>query len=129
MDKLADSMQFALQLPVWVIMHPTKKNKGYVTMAGQAGQSVMPLFTEEGLAQRYRDGAPQLSQFVVGKAGDSTEIGKVVTSMAGQGFTHAAIDPTTKRGILFDLNQLRSVANQRTENPRAEAPQVAATND
>ena len=70
MDKLVDTPQFALQLPVWVIMHPTKKSKGYISMAGQTGQSVMPLFTEEGLAQRYRDGAPQLSQFVVGRAGD-----------------------------------------------------------
>ena len=111
MDKLADTPQFALQLPVWVIMHPTKKSKGYITMAGQTGQSVMPLFTEEGLAQRYRDGAPQLSLFVVGRAGDSGEITQVVNSMAGQGFTHAAIDPTTKRGILFALDELRSVAN------------------
>jgi hypothetical protein len=109
MDKLVDTPQFALQLPVWVIMHPTKKSKGYISMAGQTGQSVMPLFTEEGLAQRYRDGAPQLSQFVVGRAGDSGEIAQVVNSMAGQGFTHAAIDPTTKRGILFALDQLRSV--------------------
>ncbi|GEM_PF-2588548 len=129
MDKLADTPQFALQLPVWVIMHPTKKNKGYITMAGQAGQCVMPLFTEEGLAQRYRNGAPQLSQFLVGRAGDSGEITKVLNSMEGQGFTHAAIDPTTKRGILFALDQLRSVAKQLAENPLATDPQLAAKDD
>ena len=121
MDKLAETPQFALQLPVWVIMHPTRKNKGYITMAGQAGQSVMPLFTEERLAQRYRDGAPQLTQFLVGRAGDSSEITKVVNSMEGQGFTHAAIDPTTKRGILFALDQLRCVASPVTEEPQASA--------
>ena len=87
MEKLADTPQFELQLPVWVIMHPTKKSKGYITMAGQPGQSVMPLFTEEGLAQRYRDGAPQLITFLVGRAGDSAEITKVLNSMEGQGFT------------------------------------------
>lgn len=129
MDKLADMPQFALQLPVFVIMHPTKKNKGYVTMAGQAGQSVMPLFTEEALAQRYRDGAPQLSQFLVGRAGDSGEITKVVNSMEGQGFTHAAIDPTTKRGILFALDELRCVTSPLTENPVARRSKVAAKNE
>ncbi len=122
MDKLADTPQFALQLPVWVIMHPTKKNKGYITMAGQTGQSVMPLFTEERLAQRYRDGAPQLSLFVVGRAADSGEIAQVVNSMAGQGFTHAAIDPTTKRGILFALDQLRSVASSSAQHSDASDP-------
>ena len=126
MEKLADTPQFELQLPVWVIMHPTKKSKGYITMAGQPGQSVMPLFTEEGLAQRYRDGAPQLITFLVGRAGDSAEITKVLNSMEGQGFTHAAIDPTTKRGILFALDQLRSAAKPMTS---ALAPHVAASDD
>jgi hypothetical protein len=111
MDKLVDTPEFALQLPVWVIMHPIKKSKRYITMSGQAGQSVMPLFTEEGLAQRYRTGAPQLSQFVVGRAGDPGEIAQVVNSMQAQGFTHAAIDPTTKRGILVALDQLRGIVN------------------
>lgn len=129
MDKLVDTPQFALQLPVWVIMHPTKKSKGYISMAGQTGQSVMPLFTEEGLAQRYRDGAPQLSQFVVGRAGDSGEIAQVVNSMAGQGFTHAAIDPTTKRGILFALDQLRSVAKPSTQEALAGNPDQIPTED
>ncbi len=129
MEKLVDSPQFALQLPVWVIMHPTKKNKGYVTMAGQAGQSVMPLFTEEGLAQRYRDGAPQLSQFLVGRAGDSGEITQVVNSMQGQGFTHAAIDPTTKRGILFALDELRCVTGPMTDHPLARDRQASAKAD
>jgi hypothetical protein len=110
MDKLIETPQFPLQLPVWVIMHPIKKSKRYITMSGQAGQSVMPLFTEENLAQRYRDGAPHLSQFIVGRAGDSGEIAQVVNSMQVQGFTHAAIDPTTKRGILFALDELRSIA-------------------
>src|SRR5256885_12026105 len=108
MEKLAATPQFALQLPVWVIMHPKKKNKGYISMAGQAGQSVMPLFTEESLAQRYRDGAPQLNEFSVGKAGDSGEVTQVINSMAGPGFTHAAIDPTTKRAILFALDESSS---------------------
>lgn len=126
MDKLAEMPSFALQLPVWVIMHPTKKNKGYVAMTGQPGQSVMPLFTEEGLAQRYRDGAPHLSQFLVGRAGDSGEITKVLNSMEGQGFTHAAIDPTTKRGILFALEQLRSVASKLTNKPQAADQQETA---
>jgi hypothetical protein len=129
MEKLAGTPQFSLQLPVWVIMHPTKKSKGYVTMAGQAGQSVMPLFTEESLAQRYRDGAPQLSQFLVGRAGDSQEIAQVLNSMAGQGFTHAAIDPTTKRGILFDLDQLRTVANPPAHNSSERGPDKAAKDD
>jgi hypothetical protein len=109
MDKLIETPPFSLQLPVWVIMHPIKKSKRYITMSGQAGQSVMPLFTEESLAQRYRDGAPQLSQFVLGRAGDAREIAQVVNSMQVQGFTHAAIDPTTKRGILFALDELRSI--------------------
>src|SRR5262245_25724469 len=126
MEKLADTPQFELQLPIWVIMHPKKKNKGYVAMAGQAGHSVMPMFTEEGLAQRYRDGAPQLSQFLVGRAGDSGEITQVIDSMEGQGFTHAAIDPTTKRGILFAIDQLRSVASQFEQNPTASDPQPSA---
>jgi hypothetical protein len=126
MEKLSDTTQFALQLPIWVIMHPKKKNKGYVAMTGQAGHSVMPLFTEEGLAQRYRDGAPQLSQFLVGRAGDSGEITQVINSMEGQGFTHAAIDPTTKRGILFAIDQLRCVAAQFKQNPPARDAQVAA---
>ena len=112
MSQLAEATSFDLQLPVWVIMHPTKKSKGYIAMTGAAGQSVMPLFTEEGLAQRYRDGAPQLSQHVLGRAGDSAEITQVLNAMEGQGFTHAAIDPTTKRGILFAIDQLRSVAKQ-----------------
>ncbi len=126
MDKLADSTQFLLQLPVWVIMHPTKRSKGYVTMAGLAGQSVMPLFTEERLAQRYRDGAPQLSTYVLGRAGDSGEVNQVLNLMVGQGFTHAAIDPTTKRGILFAIDQLRSVANQKS---LASDPELAAKDD
>ncbi len=120
MEKLADSPPFALQLPIWVIMHPKKKNKGYITMVGKLGQSVMPLFTEEGLAQRYRDGAPQLSQFLVGRAGDSGQITQIIDAMACQGFTHAAIDPTTKRGILFDLEQLRCVARQFEPNSPVE---------
>ena len=114
MDKVVEQPQFALQLPVWVIMHPTRKSKGYITMAGQVGQSVMPMFTEEALAIRYRDGAPQLTQFILGRAGDSKEIAQVFNSMEGQGFTHAAIDPTTKRGIVFALEQLRTVAKQWT---------------
>ena len=126
MDKLADQPTFTLQLPVWVIMHPTRKSKGYITMAGQAGQSVMPLFTEERLAQRYRDGAPQLIQFVLGRAGDSGEIAQVLNSMEGQGFTHAAIDPTTKRGIVFALEQLRSVANQWTQDSLASHAEAGA---
>ncbi len=71
----------------------------------------MPLFTEEGLAQRYREGAPQLSQFVVGRAANPGEIAQVVNLMQVQGFTHAAIDPTTKRGILFALDQLRRIGS------------------
>ena len=126
MEKLADAPQFDLHLPVWVIMHPTKKSKGYITVAGQAGQSVMPLFTEEGLAQRYRDGAPQLSTFLVGRAGDTAEITKVLNSMEGQGFTHAVIDPTTKRGILFALDQLRSVAKHMTQIPVVANPEPVA---
>jgi hypothetical protein len=100
-----------------MIMHPKKKAKGYIAIAGQVGHCVMPLFTEEVLAQRYRDGAPQLNQFLVGRAGDSDEMTKVINSMEGQGFTHAAIDPTTKRGILFALDQLRCVASQSEQNP------------
>jgi hypothetical protein len=111
MNELVDTPQFSLQLPVWVIVNPKRKNKGYITMSGQTGQRVMPLFTEEGLAQRYRQGAPQLSQFVVGRAGDPAEIAQVVNLMQAQGFTHAAVDPTTKRGILFTLDQLRSIAS------------------
>jgi hypothetical protein len=121
MDNLAATPQFALHLPVWVIMHPTKKKKGYITMSGQPGQSVMPLFTEEQLAKRYRDGAPQLRDFLVGRAGDTGEITKVIDSMVDQGFTHAAIDPTTKRGIRFSLDELRGVAAQSAPNPDAGA--------
>ena len=129
MEKLVDSPQFTLQLPVWVIMHPAKKNKGYVTMAGQAGTCVMPLFTDEKLAQRYRDGAPQLSQFVVDRAGDAREITKILNAMEGQGFSHAAIDPTTKRGILFALDELRCVANQLAANAPALVAQTSAKDD
>jgi hypothetical protein len=128
MDKLVETSPFALQLPVWVIMHPTKKKKGYITMTAQPGQTVMPLFTEEQLAQRYRDGAPQLRDFLVGGARDATEITKVINAMVDQGFTHAAIDPTTKRGIRFSVDELRDVAAQSTANPVALAA-PDATND
>jgi hypothetical protein len=129
MDKLVDTPTFALQLPLWVIMHPTKKKKGYIAMAGQPGQSVMPLFTEEQLAQRYRDGAPQLRDFLVGRAGDAGEITKVIDSMKDQGFTHAAIDPTTKRGIRFALEELRGVAAQSVTNRRAGDAHATAQDD
>jgi hypothetical protein len=124
MDQLAAQPQFALQLPVWVIMHPRLKSKGYLTMTGQAGQSVTPLFTEETLAQRYRDGAPQLNQFILGRASNSGEIDQVISAMERQGFTHAAIDPTTKRGIRFALSELRSLANQWTQDS-ARTPKIA----
>lgn len=121
MDQLAAQPQFALQLPVWVIMHPRLKSKGYLTMTGQAGQSVTPLFTEETLAQRYRDGAPQLNQFVLGRASNPGEIDQVISAMERQGFTHAAIDPTTKRGIRLALSELRSLAHQWTQDAAANA--------
>jgi len=122
MNQVVETPQFALQLPLWVIMHPTKRKQGYISMAGLPGQSVMPLFTEEQLAERYRDGAPQLRSFLVGRAGDASEITKVIDAMASQGFTHAAIDPTTKRGIRFALDELRGVASQSADPPAALTP-------
>lgn len=127
MDELIDTPTFSLQLPVWVIVNPVRKNKGYITMSGQPGQSVMPLFTEEGLAQRYRQGAPQLSQFVVGRAGDPGEVAQIVNLMQAQGFTHAAIDPTTKRGILYALDQLRRIASTPAQKLGASNPDESTT--
>ena len=116
MDQLAAQPPFALQLPVWVITHPRLKSKGYITMTGQAGQSLTPLFTEETLAHRYRDGAPQLREFILSRASDSGEIAQVISAMERQGFTHVAIDPTTKRGVRFALDELRSLADQWTQD-------------
>jgi hypothetical protein len=114
MEKLVETPAFLLHLPLWLIMHPTKKAKGYITIAGQAGERVMPLFTEESLASRFRQGAPQLNDYVLGRAADAAEFTKVLAFMESQGFTHAAIDPTTKRGIRFDMEQLREITNQPT---------------
>jgi hypothetical protein len=46
--------------------------------------------------------------------------------MERQGFTHAAIDPTTKRGIRFALTELRSLADQWTEEAAARTPETAS---
>ena len=117
MSHVAEAPPFDLRLPVWLIMHPTKKAKGYISIAGQAGESVMPLFTDEGLASRFRDGAPQLLQYILGRATTANELTTILNNMENQHFTHAAIDPTTKRGIRFDVAQLRAIAKEAAANP------------
>jgi hypothetical protein len=96
MDEPSDATGLVITFPVWGIFAPLPGNPQLAyTMPN--GQRSGIFFTEELLAERFRDSLPDLKGYLVKLVGDAPFFAKVLVNCKTYGINYVTIDPVDEQ--------------------------------
>ena len=115
MQERFDDPRFLVQFPIWMLLNPTEPSRWLIKISGASGECGFPLFTDKGLAERFKAGIPPLAHYVLGAANDRAAFEPLLDRLKyTQGFTHVSIDPTDTQSRFVPLDMVcAAVQDQR----------------
>lgn len=106
MPDLVDDDSFAVSFPLWFLVHPKLKSKGFITVMSESSEKGSPFFTDMDLAKRFQSESPELAHYVGANAHPDQLLG-VLDMLEAEGYTHITIDHTHRGAMFFPIPEVR----------------------
>jgi hypothetical protein len=85
---------------------PCGKNR-FVAMRGPHGQHAMVAFTDQGLAERFKQSTPAIARFALTCAVDAKGVLDLLATLERNGYTDVAFDSETQRTLYCPIANVR----------------------
>jgi hypothetical protein len=100
MDDPSDSEPILLRLPIWTFWPLHGKIDGVIRITGTKGETGLPIFTDEDLAERFRKAGKVPRGLRIREMSDPLACYGLVTLLQEKGFTYVFVDPTAGKKTL-----------------------------
>jgi hypothetical protein len=105
-DEIDTSDDFLVTFPLWVLVHPVARWKGMITVKGVSGEKAVPLFTDDDLAERFKEPHPELGHYLIAPV-MAAQLPQLLDAIEAEGFTHVTVDAAGPGQHFYRIDTVR----------------------